>query len=62
MSGYRCPSCDATHALFAGDALALIHAAGVRHVWSTDCIPHSTNAVAMAPAIAATLTALRTEP
>jgi ribose-phosphate pyrophosphokinase len=51
-----------THALFAGVALALIHAAGVRHVWSTDCIPHSTNAVAMAPAIATTLTALRTEP
>ena len=45
-----------THALFADDALELIHTAGVSEVWSTDCIPHSTNAVSMAPAIAAALT------
>lgn len=44
-----------THALFADDALALVHAAGVRHVWSTDCIAHSTNVVSMASAIAASL-------
>lgn len=44
-----------THALFADDALALIHNAGVGRVWSTDCIPHTTNAVSMAPAIAAAL-------
>jgi ribose-phosphate pyrophosphokinase len=45
-----------THALFADDALDLIQTAGVSEVWSTDCIPHSTNAVSMAPAIAAALT------
>ncbi len=45
-----------THALFADDALNLIQTAGVSEVWSTDCIPHSTNAVSMAPAIAAALT------
>jgi ribose-phosphate pyrophosphokinase len=44
-----------THALFADDALNLIQTAGVSEVWSTDCIPHSTNAVSMAPAIASAL-------
>ncbi|GAB2909584.1 hypothetical protein [Rheinheimera gaetbuli] len=38
-----------THALFAGDALALIKAAGVNRVWSTDCIAHLSNAISMAP-------------
>lgn len=37
-----------THALFAPDALARIHSAGVAQVWTTDCIVHPTNAVAMA--------------
>lgn len=41
-----------THALFAHDALDVIHAAGVRHVWSTDCVPHSSNTIAIAPALA----------
>lgn len=44
-----------THALFAGDAGPLLWRAGVRRVWSTDCIPHPSNAVSMAPAIAAAL-------
>lgn len=44
-----------THALFAGDALALIQNAGVGHVWSTDCIAHASNAVSMADLIAQTL-------
>lgn len=44
-----------THALFAGDALATIRAAGVDQVWSTDCIAHPSNAVAMAPYLAAAL-------
>ncbi len=44
-----------THALFAGDALQVILQAGVGHVWSTDCIRHSSNAVSMAPLIAQTL-------
>jgi len=44
-----------THALFAGDALAVIKAAGVGEVWSTDCIAHPSNAIAMAPLLAAAL-------
>ena len=46
---------DADHALFAGDALAVIKAAGVGEVWSTDCIAHPSNAIAMAPLLAAAL-------
>lgn len=46
-----------THALFAGDALQVIREAGVGAVWSTDCIVHPSNAVSMAPTIAAALRA-----
>lgn len=41
-----------THALFAGDALQALKDAGVGEVWSTDCIPHPSNAVAMAAVLA----------
>lgn len=44
-----------THALFAGDALQVMHDAGVGEVWSTDCIAHASNAVSMATAIAQAL-------
>ncbi|MEQ5802786.1 ribose-phosphate diphosphokinase [Halomonas sp. H10-9-1] len=44
-----------THALFAGDALAVIRAAGVGEVWSTDCIAHESNAIGMASPLAAAL-------
>lgn len=44
-----------THALFAGDALQVMHEAGVQEVWSTDCIPHPSNAVSMATSIAQAL-------
>ena len=44
-----------THALFATDALQVIQEAGVRHVWSTDCIPHPSNVVSVVPALAAAL-------
>jgi ribose-phosphate pyrophosphokinase len=47
-----------THALFAGDALQLIQQAGVNTIWSTDCIEHPSNAVSMAPPIAAALLSL----
>ena len=42
-----------THALFVGDALAQLQAAGVRHVWSTDAVPHATAVVPIAPLLAA---------
>jgi ribose-phosphate pyrophosphokinase len=47
-----------THALFVGDALAQVQAAGVRWVWSSDCVPHPSNAVSVVPLLAAALRAL----
>ncbi len=47
-----------THALFADDAVSLIKDAGVSNIWSTDCIPHPSNAVSMASLIANALTSL----
>ncbi|MCF8211072.1 MAG: ribose-phosphate diphosphokinase [Rhodoferax sp.] len=47
-----------THALFADNAMEILKHAGVGKVWSTDCIPHSSNAVSMAPLIAESLMAL----
>ncbi len=44
-----------THALFAGHAVAQIQAAGVRHVWSTDCVPHASNVVSVVPLLCAAL-------
>jgi ribose-phosphate pyrophosphokinase len=41
-----------THALFVGDALGALRAAGVRHVWSTDSVPHAGAAVSVAPLLA----------
>jgi ribose-phosphate pyrophosphokinase len=40
-----------THALFIGDALREVHAAGVRHVFSSDSVPHSSNAVSVVPLV-----------
>jgi len=44
-----------THALFIGTALADVHKAGVRQVWSSDCVPHASNAVSVVPVLAAAL-------
>ena len=44
-----------THALFAGDALQVMRDAGVGEIWSTDCIPHTTSVVPMAPLLAQAL-------
>ena len=41
-----------THAIFSGDALARLQAAGVGEVWSTDCVAHPSNCVSMAPVLA----------
>lgn len=41
-----------THALFANDALQVIRDAGVRDVWSTDCIAHESNVVGIAAMLA----------
>ena len=47
-----------THGLFIGDAMQKLREAGVRQVWSTDAVPHATNAVPLAPLIAAAVSAL----
>lgn len=44
-----------THALFAEDALQVIGEAGVRHIWSTDCIAHESNVVNIAAMLAEAL-------
>lgn len=44
-----------THAIFAGDAVAGVQAAGVRRLWSTDSVPHASNAVSVVPLLAAAL-------
>ncbi len=47
-----------THALFAGDAIEVMRQAGVGEVWSTDCIPHSSNVASVTPVLAQALLAL----
>jgi ribose-phosphate pyrophosphokinase len=47
-----------THALFVGDALAELQASGVRHVWSTDAVPHASNALSLVPLLAEALLAV----
>jgi ribose-phosphate pyrophosphokinase len=54
-AGARSVDVAVTHALFAGDALQVMAAAGVGEVWSTDCIAHPSNAVPMAPLLAQAL-------
>jgi ribose-phosphate pyrophosphokinase len=44
-----------THALFVGDAWDHVAAAGVRHVWSSDCVPHASNAVSVTGMLARAL-------
>lgn len=44
-----------THALFNDDALDTVRAAGVDHVWSTDSVTHASNAVSLAPLLAASV-------
>ncbi len=44
-----------THALFVEGAVARLEKAGVGHIWSTDSIPHETNAIGLAPLLAGAL-------
>ncbi len=46
-----------THALFVGDALDQLRAAGVRHVWSSDAVPHPTAVVQITGLLAAAVRA-----
>lgn len=47
-----------THPVFAGDALDVLRAAGVRSIWSSDTVAHPTNSVSVVPLLAAALRAL----
>ncbi len=47
-----------THALFIGSAFDEVKAAGVRHVWSSDCVRHPSNAVSVVPLVAEALRGL----
>lgn len=46
-----------THGLFVDDAVARLREAGVRRIWSTDCVPHPSNAISVVPLLAAALRA-----
>jgi ribose-phosphate pyrophosphokinase len=47
-----------THALFVGDAVERLRATGVRHIWSTDTVPHASNCIGVAPLLAGAVRAL----
>ncbi|HHQ42661.1 MAG TPA: ribose-phosphate diphosphokinase [Chromatiales bacterium] len=47
-----------THALFVGDAIGRLRAAGVTEIWSADTVPHPTNAVSVAAPLAAAVAGL----
>lgn len=44
-----------THPVFAGDALDVLRAAGVGTIWSSDSVPHATNAISVVPALSEAL-------
>jgi ribose-phosphate pyrophosphokinase len=48
--------CCVTHALFVGDAEAILRKAGINHIWSTDSVLHSSNAVELSGILAAAVT------
>ena len=47
-----------THALLVDDAMAQLRDAGVRHVWSSDAVPHATSVVPLAGLLAQAIRAL----
>ena len=54
-AGARSVDVAVTHALFVDDAVAQLQAAGVGRIWSTDCVPHASNAITVVPLLAAAL-------
>ena len=47
--------CCITHAIFAGDAEAVLEKSGIGHIWSTDSVPHFSNAIELCDLLAAAL-------
>lgn len=56
-AGARQVDVAVAHALFVGDALAALQAAGVARVWSCDTVPHPSNAITVVPLLARALQA-----
>jgi ribose-phosphate pyrophosphokinase len=54
-AGWQTPLCVGVHALMDAAGLDLMHRAGVARVVSCDTVPHATNAIAIAPLLAAAL-------
>lgn len=52
-AGIAAPVCVGVHALFAGDALRVLEAAGTARIVTCNSIPHATNAIDVLPAVAA---------
>ena len=51
-AGFAAPVCIGVHAVFAGDALAALHAAGAGLVVSCNTLQHPTNAIDVSEALA----------
>jgi len=51
-SGLAAPVCVGVHAVFAGDAVAALHAAGAVRIVSCNTLPHPTNAIDLTGALA----------
>jgi len=51
-AGARSVDAAVTHALFSGPALEQVQASGIRYVWSTNAIAHSSNAINIAALLA----------
>lgn len=47
--------CLVTHALFSDDVTQALHEAGIENIWSSDSIPHPTNAVSLTNLLAAAI-------
>lgn len=56
-AGLPAPVCVGVHALFCGDALEALQAAGPARVVTCDTVPHPTNAISLAGALAAAVRA-----
>ncbi len=52
-AGAQTVHCMVTHALFVGDAVETLHAAGVTQVWSSDSVLHASNVVDLSALLAA---------
>jgi len=48
--------CLVTHALFSDDVTRALHAAGIDRIWSSDSIPHPSNAIALTDLLAEAIT------